>query len=252
MNSPCLLVKDVCKNFGGLRAISNVRLCLEPGERRAMIGPNGAGKTTLFNLISGTLAPSSGGIQLFGKEVTRLSPHRRAALGLTRTFQITNLFRNLTLFENVVLAVQGLDQARYSMLRPVSSYTRLGHRAHQLLEAWGLREKAGIPVRNLSYGEQRQVELIMAVAGNPRLLLLDEPTSGLSPAETGTVTEIIRKLDGNMTILLIEHDMDVAFALADRVSVLHFGSLLTEGSVNEIRNDPRVGEIYFGAEQNDA
>lgn len=252
MNSPCLLVRDVCKNFGGLRAVSNMHLSLEPGERRAIIGPNGAGKTTLFNLISGTLAASSGNIHFFGKEVTRLSPHRRAALGLTRTFQVTNLFRNLTLFENVLLAVQALDQARYSMLRPVSCYPRLGHRANQLLEEWGLREKAGIPVRNLSYGEQRQVELIMAVAGNPKLLLLDEPTSGLSPAETGTVTEIIRKLDSNMTILLIEHDMDVAFALADRVSVLHFGSLLTEGSVNEIQNDPRVGEIYFGAEQSDA
>ena len=252
MNSPCLLVRDACKNFGGLRAISNVHLSLEPGERRAVIGPNGAGKTTLFNLISGTLSPSSGAIHLFGKEVTRLSPHRRAALGLTRTFQITNLFRNLALFENVLLAVQALDQAKYSMLRPVSSYRRLGHRTFELLEEWGLRDKAGVLVRNLSYGEQRQAELIMAVAGNPKLLLLNEPTSGLSPAETGTVTEIIRKLDSNITILLIEHDMDVAFALADRVTVLHFGSLLTEGSVREIQNDPRVGEIYFGAEQNNA
>jgi len=248
MNSFCLEMRDVCKDFGGLRATSNVDLCLEAGERRAIIGPNGAGKTTLFHLISGTLLPSSGAIHLFGKEVTRLQPYHRAALGLTRTFQITNLFRNLTLLENVVLAVQALDQAKYSMLRPVSSYRRLGHRAYELLEQWGLRDKAEAPVRILSYGEQRQVELIMAVAGNPKLLLLDEPTSGLSPAETGMVTELIRKLDSNITILLIEHDMDVAFALADRVTVLYFGSVLTEGSVSEVQNDPRVGEIYFGTE----
>lgn len=252
MNSHCLVVQNVCKNFGGLKAINDMHLSLEPGERRAIIGPNGAGKTTLFHLISGTLAPSSGAIHFLGREVTRLLPYRRAALGLTRTFQITNLFHNLTLLENVLLAVQALDNVKYSMLRPVSSYRHLGCRAFELLEEWGLRDKAGIPVRNLSYGDQRQVELIMAVAGNPKLLLLDEPTSGLSPAESATVTEIIKKLDSNMTILFIEHDMDVAFALADRVSVLHFGTLLTEGSVKEIQNDPRVREIYFGAEQCDA
>ena len=248
MNSPCLLVKNLCKNFGGLQAVNDLHLSLEPGERRAIIGPNGAGKTTLFNLISGTLPPSSGKIHLFGKDVTRFSPHRRAALGLARTFQITNLFPNLSLFENVLLAVQALDKVKYSMLRPVSSYRRLESRTYELLEEWGLREKAGELARNLSYGDQRQVELILALAGKPRLLLLDEPTSGLSPAETSTVTEAIRRLDSDITIVLIEHDMDVAFGLADRVSVLHFGSLLAEGSVNEIQDDPRVTEIYLGGE----
>ncbi|MBI3015229.1 MAG: ABC transporter ATP-binding protein [Candidatus Tectomicrobia bacterium] len=248
MSSPNLLVKKLCKNFGGLQAVNDLSLALEPGERRAIIGPNGAGKTTLFNLISGAFSPSSGEIYLFGKEVTRVSPHRRAALGLARTFQITNLFPNLSLFENVLLAVQALDTAKYSALRPVSFYRHLEKRTYELLEEWGMREKAGELARNLSHGDQRQVEIILALAGNPRLLLLDEPTSGLSPAETSTVTEAIRKLDSNITIALIEHDMDVAFALADRVSVLHFGSLLAEGSVSEIKDDPRVTEIYLGGE----
>jgi len=248
MNSTCLLVKKLCKNFGGLQAVSDLNLSLEPGERRAIIGPNGAGKTTLFNLITGAFPPSSGEIYLFGKEVTRFSPHRRAALGLARTFQITNLFPNLSLFENVLLAVQALDRVKYSALRPVSFYRHLEKRTYELLEEWGMRDKAGELARNLSHGDQRQVEIILALAGKPRLLLLDEPTSGLSPAETGTVTEAIRKLDSNITIALIEHDMDVAFALADRVSVLHFGSLLAEGSVNEIKDDPRVTEIYLGGE----
>lgn len=248
MSTACLEIRNVSKNFGGLQALSGLNLRLEPGERRAIIGPNGAGKTTLFHLISGVLRPSSGEIRLFGRNVTRLSPHRRAALGLARTFQITNLFPNLTLFENVLLAVQALEAVKFSCLRPVSAYRGLQARTYELLETWNLRDKAAELVRNLSYGDQRQVEIILALAGRPRLLLLDEPTSGLSAAETTVVAEAVRKLDGSLTIALIEHDMDVAFGLADRVSVLHFGSVLAEGSVGEIKDDPRVTEIYLGGE----
>lgn len=248
MNSECLVVKRLSKNFGGLQALRDLSLCVQTEERRAIIGPNGAGKTTLFNLISGTLRPSAGEIHIFGRDVSRLSPHGRAALGLARTFQITNLFSNLSLFENVLLAVQALDPAKSSALRPISAYRHLERRTYELLEEWSLPAKARELIRNLSYGDQRLVELILALAGKPKLLLLDEPTSGLSPAETSIVTEVIRKLDRNMTILLIEHDMEVAFALADRVSVLNFGMLLAEGSVSEIKDDPRVKEIYLGGE----
>jgi branched-chain amino acid transport system ATP-binding protein len=248
MNSECLLVKRLKKNFGGLKVIDDLDLCVRAGERHVIIGPNGAGKTTLFNLISGILEPSSGEIHMFGQEVTWLSPHRRAVLGLARTFQITNLFPNLSLFENVLLAVQALDPAKFSALRPISAHGRLERKTYELLEEWELSAKASELVRNLSYGDQRQVELILTIAGKPRLLLLDEPTSGLSPAETSTVTETVRKLDRNIAIMLTEHDMDVAFSLADHVSVLHHGSLLVDGSVSEIKNDPRVKEIYLGSE----
>jgi branched-chain amino acid transport system ATP-binding protein len=234
------------KNFGGLQAIRDLTLRVEAGERRAIIGPNGAGKTTLFNLISGALHPSSGEIQIFGREVTRLPPHRRVALGLARTFQITNLFPNLSLLENVLLAIQATAGTKLSMLNRGSAYRRLEARSQELLEEWGMRSKADEPVRKLSYGDQRQLDLILALAGKPKLLLLDEPTAGLSPAETTVVTEAIRKLDRSITIVLIEHDMHVAFSLADRVSVLHLGSLFAEGSMSEIQDNRKVQEIYLG------
>ncbi len=246
MNSECLLVKGLNKNFGGLQALTDVNLSLQPGERRAIIGPNGAGKTTLFNLIGGTLRPYSGEIHMFGRDVTRLLPHHRTALGLGRTFQITNLFPNLSLFENVLLAVQASETAWFSSLRKVSAHRQRERKAYDLLEKWGLITKAQERVSNLSYGDQRQVDLILALAGRPKLLLLDEPTAGLSPAETAVVTEVIRGLDDEMTILLIEHDIDVAFGLVDRVSVLHMGSILAEGSPDEIKEEPRVQEVYLG------
>jgi len=246
VNSQCLLVKRLNKKFAGLQAIRDLTLCVEAGERRAVIGPNGAGKTTLFNLISGTLLPSSGEIHIFGRDVTWLPPHRRAALGLARTFQITNLFPNLSLLENVLLAVQAMEGVNFSALYRGSACKRLETRSYELLDEWGMRAKAGELVRKLSYGDQRQVDLILALAGKPKLLLLDEPTAGLSPAETTVVTEAIRKLDHNITIVLVEHDMDVAFSLADHVSVFHLGSLLAEGSVSEIKHDPKVQEIYLG------
>jgi branched-chain amino acid transport system ATP-binding protein len=241
-----LAVSRLTHNFGGLCALSAVTLEVRAGERLVILGPNGAGKTTLFNVITGLLHPSAGRIRLFDHDVTRLSPHRRARLGLGRTFQITTLFPKLTVLDNVLLAVQGADRARFALLRPQSAFPHLREQAEALLAEWGLSERRAVPTRLLSYGEQRQVELILALAARPRVLLLDEPTAGLSPAETAAVADMIRRFPRDVTILLIEHDMDVALELADRVTVLHQGQVLAEGSAEVIRRDPRVAEIYLG------
>jgi branched-chain amino acid transport system ATP-binding protein len=239
-------VQALSKNFGGLRAIRDVSLEIEEGERRAVIGPNGAGKTTLFHLISGFLSPSSGHVSLFGRDVTNLRAHQRAALGMARTFQVTNLFPKLTLFENILLGVQAIQRARFCFYRLVRSFQEVILEAERLLKEWNLWEKREDLLKNLSYGEQRQIEVIMALATKPRLLLLDEPTAGLSPAETALVTSIIKGLPREITTILIEHDMDVAFEIAEKITVLHFGSVLAEGSLEEIKGNPKVTEIYLG------
>lgn len=245
---PALSVSDLSKAFGGLRAVDGVGLCVAPGERRALIGPNGAGKTTLFNLISGDLPPSEGRISLFGRDVTRLPPHRRAALGLARTYQITNLFPNLTVLQNLLLAVQALLRTKLMLVRPVTSYPHLYARAQAVLESVGLEAKEAEVVKNLSHGEQRQMEIAMALASRPRLLLLDEPTAGLSPAESLTMTALLKRLDSGITLLVIEHDMDVAFALTDRVTVLHNGRVVADGDRDEVKRNPLVREIYLGSD----
>ncbi len=242
-----LNLTDVSKLFGGLRAVDSVALSVAPGERRALIGPNGAGKTTLFNLISGDLPSSGGQIDLFGRDVTRLPPHRRAALGMARTYQITNLFPKLTVEENLLLAVQALERTKFMLLRPITSYRHLYARAQVALESMGLGGKAGEVVKNLSHGEQRQMEIAMALAGRPRLLLLDEPAAGLSPGESRMMTALLKKLDGAITLIVIEHDMDVAFALTDRVTVLHNGKVIADGSRDEVKANPLVREIYLGS-----
>ena len=226
--------------------MEGVTLRVRSGERRALIGPNGAGKTTLFNLISGTLPLSSGAISLFGQDVTRAPAHRRAALGLARTFQITNLFPDLTVLENCFLAVQALSPVRFSMLRPVSAYGHLRERARAMLEAVGLEAVAEARVNVLSHGEQRQLEIALALAGRPRVLLLDEPTAGLSPAESRLMAALIGRLDSAITVLMIEHDMDIALELSPTVTVLHYGRVIADGSREEIRADPQVREIYLG------
>jgi branched-chain amino acid transport system ATP-binding protein len=241
-----LAVTRLIHDFGGLRALNDVTLEAAEGERLVILGPNGAGKTTLFNLVTGLLRPSGGGIHLFGRDVTHLAPHRRARLGLGRTFQVTTLFPRLTVLENVLLAVQGADPARFTLYRPRSAFGRIHTRAESLLDEWGLADRNGMATRDLSYGEQRQVELILALAARPRVLLLDEPTAGLAPAETAAVVAMVRRFPSEVTILLIEHDMDVALGLADRVAVLHQGRVLAEGSAEEIRRDARVTEIYLG------
>ena len=243
-----LEVDNLSHSFGGLTALADVRLAVAPGERRAIIGPNGAGKTTLFNIISGIFRPSTGRIRLFGQDVTRLPPHRRAQLGLARTFQISTLFPRLSVLDSVLLAVQGLDAARFTLHRRRAAYGHLLERAESLLADWGLADRARQVTRQLSYGEQRQVELVLALAGRPKVLLLDEPTAGLSPAETASVAAMIRRFSRDTTILLIEHDMDVALDLVDRVTVLVQGRVLAEGSKDEVRSDPKVAAIYFGSD----
>jgi branched-chain amino acid transport system ATP-binding protein len=245
---PALSLSDVSKAFGGLRAVDGVTLTVAPGERRAIIGPNGAGKTTLFSLISGEQAPTLGQIRLFGHDVTGLPAHRRAALGLARTYQITNLFPRLTVLENGLLAAQGLTPTKLHVHRPIDRYGELFSRARVVLDAVGLAGAAGEVVRNLSHGEQRQLEIALALAGAPRLLLLDEPTAGLSPAESQLMTGLLKRLDPAITILIIEHDMDVAFHLTDRITVLHFGRVVADGLADEVKSSPLVQDIYLGAE----
>jgi branched-chain amino acid transport system ATP-binding protein len=243
-----LAVDDLAKNFGGVTALAGVSLEIGVGERRVLLGPNGAGKTTLFHTISGNVMPSSGRIRLFGQDITRLKPNRRARLGLARTFQVTNLFPRLSALDSVLLAISGAHGHPLQLLRPMSSYRGLYDRAHGLLDQWGLAATARRIVRNLSYGEQRLLELVLALAGEPRLLLLDEPTAGLSPAETVRVVAMVQLLPRDMTILIIEHDMDVAFELADRIAVMHQGRLIAEGDEAAIRANRQVTEIYLGAE----
>ena len=241
-----LCLSDISKAFGGLMAVDSVSLQVKPRERPALLGPNGARETTLFHLISGELAPTRGHIHLFGRDVTRLSPHRRAALGMARTYQITNLFPQLTVLQNCLLAVQGLSPVKFHLHRALSRYSALFARAQAGLAAVGLAGKEAGVVRNLSYGEQRQLEIALALAGSPRLLLLDEPTAGLSPAEASMITTLLQQLDPAMTILIIEHDMDVAFALTQSITVLHYGRVIADGLADEVKADPLVQQIYLG------
>jgi branched-chain amino acid transport system ATP-binding protein len=243
-----LAIRDVSRNFGGVQALSNISFEVAPGERRLIIGPNGAGKTTLFNLLSGTVAVSDGQVMLFGRDITNLPPYERTRMGLARTFQITNLFPRLTVLENVLLALQAADKSAFSMLARMRANRPLFQSAEALLQEWDLTAIAGRAAREISYGEQRQIDLILAMAVRPKVLLLDEPTAGLSAGEVVRVVGMVRSLPKDMTILMIEHDMDVAFALADRITVLHQGRLIAEGGVAEIRNDPHVSAIYLGAD----
>ena len=243
-----LVVQSVSRNFGGVQALSDVSFTVEPGERRLIIGPNGAGKTTLFNMLSGAFAVSEGRIMLFDRDITHLPPYERARMGVARTFQITNLFPHLTVRENVLLALLAMDDSAFSLHRRMRANEHLFAGAHELLASWDLAAIADRTAKDISYGEKRQVDLILGMAMRPKVLLLDEPTAGLSAAEVVRVVGMIRSLPRDMTILVIEHDMDVAFELADRITVLHQGRVIAEGDRQTIRNSPQVNEIYLGAE----
>ncbi|HLW60488.1 MAG TPA: ABC transporter ATP-binding protein [bacterium] len=242
-----LITERLTRRFGGVVALKGVSLDIPSGERHAIIGPNGAGKTTLFNLISGELSPSSGRVLLDARPITGLPPHRIAAWGLARTFQRNNLLLNLSALENVRLAVQAHTPATRRLLTPATRLRGLLDDAHALLARVGLESSAPLPARALSYGEQRQLEIGIALAGRPRILLLDEPTSGMSPAETANMTRLIAHLEREQTIVLIEHDMDVVFAIADRITVLHLGEVLAVGTPGQVKAHPRVQEVYLGA-----
>jgi branched-chain amino acid transport system ATP-binding protein len=216
------------------------------GPRVVIIGPNGAGKTTLFNVISGELPVSSGKVYLFRKDVTRMECHRRTHLGLGRTFQIVDLFHNFTVMENALLALQAHETSCYHMIRPLTSYRSLYDKGRGLLERFGLWEKKDFPIRALSHGEMRHVELILGLAMEPKILLLDEPTAGLTSSESQKLAALIQNLDRSITLAMIEHDMKVAFALAERVIVLHNGENLADGDPETIRANSRVKEVYLG------
>jgi branched-chain amino acid transport system ATP-binding protein len=243
---PILELKSLSKSFGGLRAVRGVDLAVMPGDRKAVIGPNGAGKTTLFNLVTGILPSTSGAVLLFGRDVTRWPSHRRAALGMARTFQVTSLFPRLTVLDNVLLAIEGLRRTKFVMWRPLASYRDVQEKAHELLADAGFLDRRAVEVRYLSHGEQRQLEIVVGLAGDPKILLLDEPAAGLSSGESAEMAKFLGRLDRSLAILLIEHDMDVVFDVADHISVLHFGEVVEAGAAERIRASKKVQEIYLG------
>jgi branched-chain amino acid transport system ATP-binding protein len=243
---PALELRGLSKSFGGLRAVRDVTLKIMPGDRKAIIGPNGAGKTTLFNLITGIFPATSGQVLLFGRDVTNLPSHRRTALGMARTFQITSLFPRLTVLDNVLLAIQGVRPSKFVMWRFLSSYRDVYDKAHGLLERARFLDRKDTEVRYLSHGEQRQLEIVLGLASDPKILLLDEPAAGLSSGESAEMAEFLLGLDSNLALLLIEHDMDVVFDVADHISVLHFGEVLETGPTEQIRKSAKVQEIYLG------
>jgi branched-chain amino acid transport system ATP-binding protein len=242
-----LELHDLNKAFGGLRVTVTVNLTVEPGERRLIIGPNGAGKTTLFNLITGELRADSGRILLFGRDLTGIAARRRTHLGLARTYQIITLFPGETLTRNITLSLLGLSRLRWNPLVRLDGQRDLLDQAHATLVRVGLEHLADRPVAQTSYGERRRVEIAMALAQDPKVLLLDEPFAGLSVEERRDVLSMISSIPRDVTIVMIEHDMDVALEFAERITVLHFGQVIVEGTRAEVVQHPRTKEIYLGS-----
>ena len=242
-----LETQNLAKSFGALTAVKDVSLAVEAGSLHSVIGPNGAGKTTLFNLLTGTFPPSSGKILFDQKEITGTPAHRIAHLGLARSFQRTNVFPAFTLLENVWTAAFATGKSWNGLLfRKATHYPEAAERARQALADVGLAEKSNVLAREISHGEQRQLELAIALAAAPRVLLLDEPAAGLSPEETRNMVALVRKLKGRYTIVLIEHKIDIIMSVSDRISVMHFGSLIAEGTPQEIQRNPEVRRAYLG------
>ena len=239
-----LQIANLKKSFGGLPAINDVSFEVTPGERRLIIGPNGAGKTTFFNLITGDLRRDAGSIRLFGQEVSRLAPHRRAHLGLARTYQIITLFPRDSLDHNVALSLLGLSKVRWNVFSsiPGSFYEE----AKGVLKQVGLEALARRPLAEVPYGDQRRVEIAMALAQRPKVLLLDEPLAGLSREERVAVKSLIAAIPRDVTVVMIEHDMDTALDMAERITVLHYGRVIVEGTRAEVVADPRTREVYLG------
>ncbi len=241
-----LVSRGLEKSFDALRVTRDVNLDVEPGERRLIIGPNGAGKTTLFNLICGEIRPDRGSVTLFDRELTRVPSRRRAHLGLSRTYQIITLFPRDTLLRNVMLSLLGLDRLRWSPFVSLGAQRHLAESARRALDRVGLLHLADRPMAHTSYGERRRVEIAMALAQNPKLLLLDEPFAGLSIDERGDVQKLLNAIPRDVTIVMIEHNMDVALEFAERISVMHFGEVVVEGTRAEVVANPRTKEIYLG------
>jgi branched-chain amino acid transport system ATP-binding protein len=241
-----LEIKNLCKSFGGIKVTQDVSFAVKSGERRLIIGPNGAGKTTLFNQISGELKPDSGSIKVFGEDLTFQPAHRRAHAGVSRTYQIITLFSKDTLLHNVVLSLLGVSNRRFQAFSPLTMNDALFEKAESILESVGLSGSGHLAAGEISYGEQRRVEIAVAMAQSPRLLLLDEPLAGLSQDERGIVRNLVAALPKTTTIVMIEHDMDVALAFAEQIAVLHYGSLIVEGDRETVVNHPRTREVYLG------
>ena len=248
MAEPLLRIDSLCKSFGAVNACQDLSLEVHAGEIHALIGPNGAGKTTLLNQIAGDLPPDSGQIFLAGQEITHLPLYRRAPLGLARSYQITSVFANLSVEENMLLAIQAHHGHSFRFwgrgLKDPQLLAELG----PALETVGLSERAEAIAGNLSHGEKKQLEVGMALACKPQLLLLDEPMAGMGPGGSIELAKLIRKLKKEMTILLVEHDMEAIFSLADRITVLVYGEVVATGSVDEIRSNPAVRQAYLGEE----
>jgi branched-chain amino acid transport system ATP-binding protein len=250
--SPVLRLTEVTRNFGGLRAVDRVSFDVLPGERRAVIGPNGAGKTTLFKLISREDRLTSGRVEYMDRDITRLPTHRVARMGLGRTYQITRIFPALTVEDNVMLAVQGISKGKFTILRPATMQKKMTAKAAEVLERCGLDGVMRTTAAELGHGQQRQLELAIALAGDPKVLLLDEPGAGLSSAERAKMRDLVRDLPTEITVLLIEHDMELALGLADFVVCMHNGKTVAEGTPDEIKADENVQDIYLGRSRADA
>jgi branched-chain amino acid transport system ATP-binding protein len=246
LSEPILNLTDVVVAFDALRAVDGVSLNVPRGQRRAIIGPNGAGKTTLFNAIAGVALPTSGRIVFNGHDVTKLPPHRRAQLGISRTFQITNLFSTLSVQDNMILALRGRSPRKFSLFGKPDTDAAEAPRIMAALNAARIGERADVIVKEMSYGEQRQLEIAIALVTAPTMLLLDEPAAGLSPSERSMVAEIIRSLDRNITVVLIEHDMDLALGLVDHVTCMFEGRVIVEEPPEGIRRNKQVQEVYLG------
>jgi branched-chain amino acid transport system ATP-binding protein len=242
-----LEAQDLSVHFGGLAAVRDVSFGIEPGERLALIGPNGAGKTTLFNLLTGQLKPSSGKVLFKGQDITNASVYTRTHLGMSRSFQITSLFPYQSVMVNAMIGLQGVDKSRYGFFRPLFKDRALTSAAQELLESTDLWDLRDAIVSDLAYGQQRKLEIALSLASKPDLLLLDEPSCGLTTTESADITRRIRDLGSKLTVLMIAHDMDLVFGVAERVILLHYGEIACEGTCEEIRSNEMVREIYMGS-----
>jgi branched-chain amino acid transport system ATP-binding protein len=244
-----LELKGIYKDFGGLQVLLNINLEVHERERHAIIGPNGAGKSTLFNLITGKYHPSRGRIFLKGEAITGANPFKLNRMGMARSFQITNIFRTMTVFENVRNAVLSKNRVRYNMFSTLSKMGEINRQTEQVLSEIGLLERKNDVAGELSYGQQRALEIGLAIATDPEIILLDEPTAGMSTEETREAVKLIQRVTEGKTLIIVEHDMEVVFSIADRISVLYYGKVLASGLPGEIRNAQKVKDAYLGEER---
>ena len=244
-----LELKGIHKDFDGLQVLLDIHLGIQEGERHAIIGPNGAGKSTLFNLITGKYTPSKGRIFLKGEDITGANPFKLNRMGMARSFQITNIFRTMTVFENVRSAILSKNRIRYNLFSWLSKMDKVNRQTEKVLNEIGLLERKDYVAGKLSYGQQRALEIGLAIATEPELILLDEPTAGMSSEETREAVKLIERITKGKTLIIVEHDMEVVFRVADRISVLYYGQVLASGPPEKIRNDQKVKDAYLGEEE---